>query len=112
MDVLDVVDHHFIDERGVGASVADERVKVFPPTGLHWAAAATTTTRHRASTSMYSLTFCVRVMSSERHHWNPAVQAAAVRPPSRFFFRIPDGWKEISADIRLRRIIAISKKYG
>jgi len=33
---------------------------------------------HRASTSMYSLTFCVRVMLSERHHWKPAVQAAAV----------------------------------
>jgi len=36
------------------------------------------TTRHRASTSMYSLTFCVRVMSPERHHWKPAVQAFAV----------------------------------
>ena len=35
-------------------------------------------TRHTASTSMYSLTFCVRVMSPERHHWKPAVQAAAV----------------------------------
>ena len=35
-------------------------------------------TRHRASTSVYSLTFCVRVMSPERHHWKPAVQAAAV----------------------------------
>ena len=35
-------------------------------------------TRHRASTSMYSLTFCIRVMSSERHHWKPTVQAAAV----------------------------------
>jgi len=42
-------------------------------------------TRHRASTSMYSVTFCVRVMSPERHHWKPAVQAAAVMlrtPPS------------------------------
>ena len=37
-----------------------------------------TQTRYRASTSMYSLTFCVRVMSPERHHWKPAVQAAAV----------------------------------
>ena len=27
---------------------------------------------------MYSLTFCVRVMSPERHHWKPTVQAAAV----------------------------------
>ena len=36
------------------------------------------TTRHRASTSMYSLTFCVRVMLPERHQWKPAVQAAAV----------------------------------
>ena len=35
-------------------------------------------TRHRASTSMYSLTFCIRVMSPERHHWKPAVQATAV----------------------------------
>jgi len=42
-------------------------------------------TRHRASTSMYLLTFCVRVMSPERHHWKPAVQAATVMlrtPPS------------------------------
>jgi len=34
---------------------------------------------------MYSLTFCVRVMLPERHHWKPAVQAAAVMlrtPPS------------------------------
>ena len=35
-------------------------------------------TRHRASTSMYSLTFCVRVMSPESHHWKPAVQATTV----------------------------------
>ena len=35
-------------------------------------------TRHRASTRTYSLTFCVRIMSPERHHWKPAVQAAAV----------------------------------
>ena len=35
-------------------------------------------TRHTASTSMYSLTFCVRVMSPERRHWKPAVQATAV----------------------------------
>ena len=38
-----------------------------------------------STTSMYSLTFCVRVMSPERHHWKPAVQAAAVMlrtPPS------------------------------
>ena len=40
---------------------------------LHWLK-----TRHRAGTSIYSLTFCVRVMSQERHHWKPAVQAAAV----------------------------------
>jgi len=42
-------------------------------------------TRHRANTSMYSLTFCVRVMLPERHHWKPAVEAAAVMlrtPPS------------------------------
>ena len=35
-------------------------------------------TRHRASTSMYSLTFCIRVMLPERHQWKPAVQAATV----------------------------------
>ena len=35
-------------------------------------------TSHRASTSMYSVTFCIRVMSPERHHWKPAVQAAPV----------------------------------
>jgi len=45
----------------------------------------TTTTRHRASTSMYSLTFCIRFLLPERHQWKPAVQAAAVMlrmPPS------------------------------
>jgi len=35
---------------------------------------------------MYSLTFCVRVMSPERHHWKPAVQSRpqqrANTPPS------------------------------
>ena len=35
-------------------------------------------TRHGASTSMYSLTYCVRVISPQRYHWKPAVQAAAV----------------------------------
>jgi len=42
-------------------------------------------TRHRASTSMYSLTFCIRVMLPERHQWKRAVQAAVVMlrmPPS------------------------------
>jgi len=36
------------------------------------------TTRHRASTSMYSLTFCVRFLLPERHQRKPAVQATAV----------------------------------
>jgi len=41
----------------------------------------------RRITSMYSLTFCVCIMSMspERHHWKPAVQAASVMlrtPPS------------------------------
>jgi len=43
-------------------------------------------TRHRASTSMYSLTFCVRFLLPERHQWKSAVQAAAVMlrtPPRR-----------------------------
>jgi len=35
-------------------------------------------TRHRASTRMYSLTFCVRFLLPERHQRKPAVQAAAV----------------------------------
>ena len=35
-------------------------------------------TRHRASTSMYSLTFCVSFSLPERHQRKPAVQAAAV----------------------------------
>ena len=35
-------------------------------------------TRHRASTSMYSLTFCVRFLLPEPHQRKPAVQAAAV----------------------------------
>jgi len=42
-------------------------------------------TRHRASTSMYSLTFSVRFLLPERHQWKPAVQTAAVMlrtPPS------------------------------
>jgi len=42
-------------------------------------------TRHRASTSMYSLTFCVRFLLPERHQRKPAVQVAAVMlrtPPS------------------------------
>ena len=42
-------------------------------------------TRHRSSTSMYSLTFCIRFLLPERHKWKPAVQAAAVMlrtPPS------------------------------
>ena len=38
----------------------------------------TEVTRHTASTSMHSITFCVRVMSPERHHWKSAVQANAV----------------------------------
>jgi len=39
---------------------------------------ATRVTRHRTSTSMYSLTFCVRFLLPERHQRKPAVQAAAV----------------------------------
>jgi len=35
-------------------------------------------TRHRASTSMYSLTFFVRFLLPERHQRKPTVQAAAV----------------------------------
>ena len=35
-------------------------------------------TRHRASTSMYSLTFCVRFLLPEGHQWKPADQTVAV----------------------------------
>ena len=35
-------------------------------------------TRHRANTSMYSLTFCVRFLLPESHQRKPAVQATAV----------------------------------
>ena len=48
------------------------------------------TTRHRASTSMYSLTFCFRVMLPERHQWKPAVQPDAIMlrtPPSTASYR-------------------------
>jgi len=51
----------------------------------HAAAVAEYKTRHRSSTSMYSLTFCVRFLLPERHQWKPAVQTAAVMlttPPS------------------------------
>jgi len=44
-----------------------------------------TQTRHRASTSMSSLTFCILFLLPERHQRKPAVQAAAVMlrtPPS------------------------------
>jgi len=43
-------------------------------------------TRHRASTNMYSQTFFVRFLLSERHQGKPAVQAASVMlrtPPRR-----------------------------
>ena len=46
---------------------------------------STEKTRHTASTSMYSLTFCVHFLLPECHQWKPAVQTAAVllrMPPS------------------------------
>jgi len=46
--------------------------------GFYYNSNSQTVTRHRASTSMYWLTFCIRVMLPERHQWKPAVQAAAV----------------------------------
>jgi len=60
-------------------------------------------TRHIASTSMYSQTFCVRVMLPERHQWKPAVQAAAVMlrtPPA-------DGQSPASSARRPRRAFAL-----
>ena len=41
-------------------------------------AVSSSVTRHRASTSMYSLIFHIHVMLPEHHQWKPAVQAAAV----------------------------------
>ena len=59
----------------VRGGAAQNRMKLF----------VTDKTRHRASTSMYSLTFCVRFLLPECHLWKPAVQTAAVMlrtPPS------------------------------
>ena len=52
-----------------------------------------TETRHRASTSMYSLTFCVRFLLPERHQWNPAFQTATVmlRTPPPVDGQLPAG---------------------
>ena len=71
-------------------------------------------TRHRASTSMYSLTFCVRVMLPARHQWKPAVHADAVMlrtPPPVFFtdkkvFSVtsPDNWQN-KVSGRLRELL-------
>ena len=44
---------------------------------IHYTTSTTSSTRHRASTSMYSLTFCVRFLLRERHQRKPAVQAAS-----------------------------------
>ena len=44
-------------------------------------------TTHRASTSMYSLTFCIHFLLPEHHQRKPAVQAAVVMlrtPPGRW----------------------------
>jgi len=61
-------------------------------------------TRHRASTSMYSLTFCVRIMLPERHQWKPAVQADTVvlRMPPR---RRPVTGQPATATSHIRRTI-------
>ena len=62
-----------------------EAVAPSPPPKFVFAKLFTNETRHRASTSMYSLTFCVRFLLPERHQWKPAVQTAEVMlrtPPS------------------------------
>ena len=79
-DGLEITLHTYIHNKSYSAQsyIKTQRLCI---TKVH-----TYTARHRASTSMYSLTFCVRVMSPERHHWKPAVQAAAVMlrtPPRR-----------------------------
>jgi len=78
------VDESAVDERarclGVtlgGPPVAGDLPSSVSDTNFGTAVNANTTT-HRPSTSMHSLKFCVRVMSPERHHWKPVVQAAAV----------------------------------
>jgi len=47
--------------------------------------------RHRASTSMYSLTFCVHFLLPERHQRKPAVQTAAV------MLRTSPHWRPIAS---------------
>ena len=45
---------------------------------LGWFSVIIIATRHRASTNMYSLTFCVHFLLPECHQWKPAVQTSAV----------------------------------
>ena len=61
-------------------------------------------TRHRASTSMYSLTFCVRFLLPERHHWKRAFQTAAemLRTPPR---RQPVAGGPAAPASRMRRAV-------
>ena len=49
-----------------------------PPNFRPMSIVANWSTRHRASTSMYLLTFCVRFLLPERHQWKRAVQTAAI----------------------------------
>jgi len=60
-------------------------------------------TMHRVSTSVFSLTFCVRVILPERHQWKPAVQSVAV------MLRTPpiDGQSPASSVRRPRRVFAL-----
>ena len=60
---------------------------------------------HRTSTSMYLLTFCVRVMSPERHHWKPAAKAAAVMLRTLHV----DGQSPASSAHRPRRAFALCR---
>ena len=67
-----VISNYYINNRVIFSVYAARRLwpKFAPPQKCK--------TRHRANTSMYSLTLCVRFLMPERHQREPAVQAAAV----------------------------------
>jgi len=86
--------HHSKRQRSIGSPTISAGVEIT----LH------TVNIHR-HTSMYSLTFCIHVMSPECHHWKPAVQAASV------MLRMPpvDGQSPASSARRSRRAFALCR---
>ena len=75
----------FYKTHKISCYLSTESVSILYHFGTYQMSPLAYETRHRASTSMYSLTFCVRFLLPERHQRKPAVQAAAVMlrtPPS------------------------------